>query len=384
MEAIRRGKHVYCEKPLTHSIFEAHLLTKAAREYGIATQTGNQGQASEQTRVICEYIWDGAIGQVHEVHVWAERPLRGINDVYWPQGIGRPTDTPPIPHYLDWHLWLGPAPYRPYHPAYLPFRWRGWWDFGTGALGDMGSHLFDTVFRALKLGHPTSIEATSTPVNKETYPLSSIINYQFPARNDMSQVKLTWYDGGLKPDQPDEMNEGEELGSNGILFIGDDGKMLNDKLIPESKGLEYGKPPKFIPRSPGHYIEWINACKGGEPAGSNFDWAGPLTEVLLLGNIALRPELKDVLIDTKLIWDSEKMEFTNVPQANDFLRYKYYRDWTFYWHNDFLSFADFALSWHNKNCGLENNNCNGGDLNGDGYVDWTDLKYFVANWLYLK
>ncbi|MCJ7674823.1 MAG: Gfo/Idh/MocA family oxidoreductase, partial [Sedimentisphaerales bacterium] len=157
--AIKRGKHVYCEKPLTHSVYEARALAQAAREHKVATQMGNQGQASEETRLMCEYIWAGAIGPVREVHVWTDRPLRGLHDVYWPQGVNRPTETPPVPENLDWDLWLGPAPYRPYHPCYLPFNWRGWWDFGTGALGDIGCHSIDPVFRALKLGHPTSVEA---------------------------------------------------------------------------------------------------------------------------------------------------------------------------------------------------------------------------------
>ena len=172
MAAIRRGKHVYCEKPLTHSVHEARLLAEAAREHKVATQMGNQGQAGEEVRLLCEAIWDGAIGQVREVHVWTDRPLNGINAVYWPQGVDRPTDTPPVPEGVDWDLWLGPAPWRPYHPAYLPFKWRGWWDFGTGALGDIGCHSLDPVFRALRLGHPVSVEACCTRVNDETYPVA--------------------------------------------------------------------------------------------------------------------------------------------------------------------------------------------------------------------
>ena len=317
MAAIKRSKHVYCEKPLTRLVYEAHVLAKAAREQGVATQMGNQGQASEQTRVICEYIWDGAIGPVREVHVWTNRPL-------WPQGIDRPTDTPPVPNHLKWDLWLGPAPYRPYHSAYVPFKWRGWWDFGTGALGDMGPHSFDNIFKALKLEYPTSIEATSTGGNSETYPVASTIQYQFPARGDMPPVKLTWYDGGQKPNRPDEMDKGKEMDPSGVLLIGDEGKMLNGKLIPESSQRGYNKPPQVIPRSPGHYAEWINACKGGKPAGSDFEWAAPFTEVVLLGNVALRPELKKVLTGTKLYWDAQKMEFTNVPEANDFLGRDYH------------------------------------------------------------
>jgi predicted dehydrogenase len=325
--AIKRGKHVYCEKPLTHSVYEARKLAEAAREHKIATQMGNQGQASEETRLMCEYIWDGAIGPVRQVHVWTDRPSNGLFDVFWPQGVDRPKETPPVPETLDWNLWLGPAPYRPYHPAYLPFKWRGWWDFGTGALGDMGCHRLDPVFRALKLGHPTSVEATSTLVNKETYPVASIVHYNFPARQDMSPVTVSWYDGGLKPPRPDEMNEGEQMGTNGVLFIGDEGKMLEHRLIPESRRQEYGKPPQVLSRSPGHFVEWIEACKGGKPAGSNFDWAGSLAEVVLLGNVALRVELREMLTRTKLLWDGPNMKITNIPEANEFLHCKYREGW---------------------------------------------------------
>ena len=180
MEAMRRGKHVYCEKPLTHSVWEARQLGEGARTHNVATQMGNQGQASEETRRLSEMIADDAIGPVREAHVWTDRPSNGLFDVYWPQGIARPADSPATPSTLDWDLWLGPAPERPYNEAYLPFRWRGWWDFGTGALGDIGCHALDPVFRALKLGHPTTVEASSTRVNAETYPLASIVTYQFP------------------------------------------------------------------------------------------------------------------------------------------------------------------------------------------------------------
>ena len=328
MMAIKMGKHVYCEKPLTHSVYEARKLTEAAREAKVATQFGTQGQASEGNRLICEYIWDGAIGPVREVHVWVDRPLRRWQDFYWPQGVGRPEETPPVPQTLDWDLWLGPAPERPYHPIYVPFTWRGWWDFGTGALGDIGCHSFDPIFRALKLGYPTSVEATSTLVNKETFPVASMVHYEFPARGNMPPVKLSWYDGGLKPPRPDELGEGRKLRSGGTLFVGDKGKLLNERLIPVSRMKEYGKPPQVLPRSPGHFKEWIDACKGGKPARANFDWAGPLTEVVLLGNVALRPELKEKLTRTKLYWNSEDMKFTNMPEANEYLHRQYRQGWT--------------------------------------------------------
>lgn len=336
MAAMKHGKHVYCEKPLTHTVWEAHELSRAAREYKVATQMGNQGQASEETRRLSEMIWDGAIGAVREVHVWTDRPSNGLFDVYWPQGVDRPKDEPAVPDNLDWDLWLGPAAKRPYHPAYLPFKWRGWWDFGTGALGDIGCHALDPVFRALKLGHPTSVEASSTRVNKESYPLSSMVTYQFPARGELVPLKLVWYDGGMRPQRPEELEEGLNMGAGGHLFIGDKGKILTQssgpsrgyQLIPEARAKAYGEPPKKLARSPGHYKEWIEACKGGSPGGSNFDWAGPLTEVVLLGNIALRYELRDEMAHKKLLWDGANLRFTNSDTANRFIKPEYRAGWT--------------------------------------------------------
>ena len=328
MMAIKMGKHVYCEKPLTHSVYEARMVAKAAREAGVATQMGNQGQAEEGRRLTSEYIWAGAIGPVREVHVWTDRPLNGLDKVYWPQGVERPKDTPPCPDTLDWDLWLGPAPERPYHPFYAPFKWRGWWDFGTGALGDIGCHSIDPVWRALKLDAPLTIEAACTLVNDETYPVASRVTYQFGARGDMPPVKLHWYDGGMRPPRPDELDEGQRFGDNGTLFEGDKGKMLGYMVIPEARRTEFGKPPKVLERSPGHHEEWIIACKGGKPAGSNFDHAGPLAEAVLLGNVALRAALKEKLTRTRLYWDREKFEFTNMPEANQYLKREYRKGWT--------------------------------------------------------
>ncbi|HOX04163.1 MAG TPA: Gfo/Idh/MocA family oxidoreductase [Candidatus Paceibacterota bacterium] len=328
MRAIRLGKHVYCEKPLTHSVWEARQLALAAREHRVATQMGNQGQASEETRQLCEMVAAGAIGPVREAHIWTDRPSRGLLDEYWPQGVSRPADTPAVPDALEWDLWLGPAPARSYHPAYHPFKWRGWWDFGTGALGDIGCHAMDPVFRALQLGHPLTVEAVSSRVNDETYPLSSIVRYQFPARGDMPALALTWYDGGLRPARPDELEPEREFGSNGRLLVGDRGKILGTQIIPQAKAREFGVPPKTIPRSPGHYIEWINACKGGAPAGSHFDWAGPLAEVVLLGNIALRRALREELTRTKLHWDGPSLRVTNLEAANQYIRREYRPGWT--------------------------------------------------------
>ncbi len=316
MAAIELGKHVYCEKPLTHTVHESRVLAEAAREAKVATQMGNAGQASEGSRLMCDYIWDGAIGPVREVHVWTNRPI-------WPQQISRPSKVHTVPETLDWDLWLGSAPERPFNRIYHPFRWRGWWDFGTGALGDIGCHAFHPIFRALKLGHPTSVEASSSykgNVNKETFPLSSAVHYQFPARDDMPPLKLTWYDGGMKPRTPDELEPGRDLGEGGTLFLGDDGVMLGHTLIPDSKRRDYGRPPKLMPRSPGHFEEWFQACKGGEPAGANFDMAGLVTEVVLLGNIALRTS-------KKLDWDPANFKITNMPEANQRLQREYRKGW---------------------------------------------------------
>ncbi len=332
LTAMKLGKHVYCEKPLTHTVWEARQMRSVAREQKVATQMGNQGQASEETRRLSEMIWDNAIGPVREAHVWTDRPSNGLFNEYWPQGIERPKDTPRVPDSLDWDLWLGPAPQRPFHPAYLPFKWRGWWDFGTGALGDIGCHALDPVFRALKLGHPLSVEASSTRVNTETYPLASMVTYQFPARGEMPALKLVWYDGGLRPPRPAELEPDEVMGDNGHLFIGDKGKILKARggysLIPRSRAREYGDPPKKLARSIGHYQEWIAACKGGAPGGANFDWAGPLTEVVLLGNVALRLQLREELTSKRLLWGGEQLRFTNSEAANRFLKTEYRAGWS--------------------------------------------------------
>jgi len=322
MAAIKAGKHVYCEKPLAHSIWECRQLSKAAREAGVATQLGNQGQATEANRLVSEYIWDGALGLVREVHSWCNRYIS-------PRGIGRPTETPPVPETLNWDLWLGPAKRRPYHPCYLPFTWRGWWDFGTGVLGDIGCHQLDPVFRALKLGYPTSVEACSSGSNDETAPLASLVRFEFAARGDMPPLKLTWYDGGLMPPRPEELEPGRRFGEvDDTLYVGDKGKMLGHRLIPESTMRDYKQPPKTILRSPGHHAEWIAACKGGPAARSNFDWAGPLTEVVLLGNVALRMEKQLYEKGLKLTFDAPSMKITNLPEANRYIRDEYRDGWT--------------------------------------------------------
>jgi len=339
MMAIKAGKHVYCEKPLTYSMYEAREVAKAAREAKVATQMGNQGHSGEGIRLICEWIWDGAIGTVREVHAWTTHAV-------WPQGMERPKETPPVPATLDWDLWLGPAPYRPYHPAYLPQLWRGWWDFGTGGLGDMGCHNLDPVFWALKLGNPTSVEASCSifvptvtwdkPFNNESYPQASIVRYEFPARGELPPVELTWYDGGLMPRRPPEVEPGLHLGDKlgGVIFVGDKGKLIcgsygsSPRLIPESRMKEYKRPAPSLPRSVGHHKEWVEACKGGKPAGSNFDYAGAMTEVILLGNIAVRMSLKTQEKGLRLAYDGPNMKITNLPEANEFMHRKYRDGWT--------------------------------------------------------
>jgi len=315
MAALKMGKHVYCEKPLTYSVYEARQVAEAARKAGVATQLGNMGQASEEARITAELIWDGAIGPVHEVHAWS--PAR-----FWkyPALDGRPKDTPPVPDGLDWDLWIGPAPERPYHPEYCPWTWRNWWDFGTGVLGDLGCHKLSSVFKALKLSHPTHIEASSTMDNGEMYPLGVIARFDFPAREDMPPLRLTWYDGGLQPERPKELEPGRRLG--GIIYIGEKGKMMDHRIIPETKMKDYGKPPKILERSPGHWKEWVDAIKGGPPPGANFvDHAGLLTETCMLGNTALQAK-------TYLDWDGPNFKITNNEEANKHLHREYRDGWT--------------------------------------------------------
>lgn len=331
MMAIKFGKHVYCEKPLTRTVFEARSLARAAREAKVATQMGNQGMEFEGNRLINEWIADGAIGQVREVHAWSDRPTHwGLPQLVWMQGIERPIETPPIPETLDWDLWLGPAPHRPYHPAYVPFKWRGWWDFGSGPMGDMGVHNLAPVFSALNLGAPSSVHASSTPVFKETLPIASLIHLEFPARGGMPPVKLHWYDGGLLPQRPEELEDNYKLSDeDGVIFVGDNGKMLvegwggrDPRLIPDTKMNSYQKPPKTLPRSIGHYNEWVEACKNGSPTRSNFEFAGLLTEALLLGTISVRLE------GEKLYWDRDNMKITNNTLANEYLHYQYRDGWS--------------------------------------------------------
>lgn len=315
--AMKKRKHVFCQKPLTHTIYEARRLTEIARETDVATQIAVGNQASESTRLLCEWIWSGAIGPVREVMNWSSRP-------FWPQGLERPKETEAVPEGLDWNLWLGPAPERSFNHAYLPFVWRGWCDFGCGALGDMGSYSFDTIFRVLKLEAPVSVEASSSDRYDETYPQASIVHYNFPARGDMPPVKFTWYDGGLKPPRPEELEENRPLKGDGeedegLLFVGDRGKILcsfnggNPKLIPQAKMDSFQQPPKTLPRSPGNEREWLDACKGSQDKpGGNFEFSGLVTEALLLGNVATR-------LGQKLDWDRSNLRVTNSDSAQNYV-----------------------------------------------------------------
>ena len=300
---------------------------------------GNQGHSGDGARMICEWIGAGAIGAVREVHAWTNRPV-------WPQSAEAdlPKERPPVPPSLDWDLWIGPAAMRPYHPTYHPATWRAWWDFGTGSLGDLGCHILDAPFWALKLKYPVSVEACvstyweamwkfSAPKN-QMYPRSSIVRYKFPARQNMPEVKLTWWDGGLMPPRPDELEQGRQMGDSdgGVLFLGDQGTLMcgcygrGPRLLPESRMKDFRRPEPSIARIPGgihgHEKDWLRACKGGKPASSNFDYSGPLSEMVLMGNLAVR------FPNQRLLWDGEKMQVENHPEANAYVRRHYRAGWT--------------------------------------------------------
>ena len=339
MACMRAGKHVYVQKPMAYSVFEARMMTEAARQYKVMTQMGNQGHSGDGTRMICEWLWSGAIGAVREVHAWTNRPV-------WPQGIevGRPTETPNAPQGMDWDKWIGPAPFRPYHPTYHPGNWRAWCDFGTGSLGDLGCHILDCIFWSLKLDYPTCVEGNistywhdlwkKTEPKNENFPRSTIVRYKFPAREGMPELKLTWWDGGLMPERPEELEEGRQMGDSdgGVLFIGDKGKLMcgcygrSPRLIPEKSMKAFQIPPKSLERVPGgengHERDWIRSCKDGKPAGSNFNFSGPLSEMVLLGNLAVR------FPDRRLLWDGPNMKVTNDDGAQAFVKRVYREGWT--------------------------------------------------------
>lgn len=349
--AMEMGKHVYVEKPLAHNIREARLLTEAALKYNVTTQMGNQGASAEGVRIIKEWLQAGLIGDVHTVHCFTNRPI-------WPQGVPRPTDKHPIPEGLDWDLWLGPAPMREYQPAYLPFKWRGWWDYGTGALGDMGCHIMHPPFEALGLGYPVSVEAAVGQVYVDdflindfdgTCPPSSIVRFTFPERGDQSSVRLNWYDGGMMPPRPEEMTDDDTFASSGgVIMEGSRGKILcdtyaaNPRLLPTRLN-DYINIEPTLPRVEGsHQQNWIEACLNGTKATSDFSIAGPLTETILMGNLAIRShEYKELKLGKKrgdwdpytfpgrkvLKWDGPNMRITNYEKANEFVTREYRSGW---------------------------------------------------------
>jgi predicted dehydrogenase len=340
MAALRRKKHVCCVKPLTRTISELRAICNAAREAGTATQVTAAPNTGEAGCRVTELIDAGVIGEVRELHLWSNRPV-------WPQGMTRPQGEEQVPEGLDWKLWLGPAPVRPFvanwpkgHYAltqmnlkdwdpgvvavYHPFNFRGWWDFGTGALGDMGCHHFNTPFRALKLGSPTVVEASSSRVFDESAPLASLVTFEFPTRGSFPALRATWYDGGLRPPVPRPFS-GQKWPSEGTLYVGDRGMILNTwdelKVAPEDISKKAEQVPQTLKRRSGTWVEWLEACGGGERAGCNFTLAEPLTEVVLLGNIAIRT-------GNSLAWDASGARFTNSESANRFVQEPYYNGWS--------------------------------------------------------
>jgi predicted dehydrogenase len=315
--ALRMGKHCYCEKPLTHTVYEARVLAQLAKEKNLVTQMGTQIHAGDNYRRVVELVQAGAIGPVTDVRVWCTAGYGGVK---------RPTEQPAIPKGLHWDLWIGPVPYRPYHPCYLPFAWRNWWAFGTGGLGDFGCHLMDLPFWALKLRYPTTIEASGPPINEESCPGPEglIVKYEYPARGDLPPVKLTWYDGNKAktPEMPQGL--GIKPFGMGVLFIGKDGVLQADygqrSLYPAEKFKDFKAPAPTIPNSIGHHEEFFKACKDGGPTTCNFDYSGALTEAVLLGTVAYRT-------GKKLQWDPETLTATNCPEAASFIRRPYREGW---------------------------------------------------------
>jgi predicted dehydrogenase len=327
--ALTLGKHVYCQKPLTHSVYESRLLTKLAAKYKVATQMGNQGNSSDGVRQLCEWVWNNEIGEIREVHAWTDRPI-------WPQGIPRPTKVMPIPKTLNWDLFIGPAPLRPFNDIYTPWNWRGWWDFGTGAFGDMACHVLDPVYRALKLGYPDRVRGSSTSINTESAPQAETVEFSFPARDNMLKfslpsVKVHWYDGGLLPNLSDLLPEGENLmadGLGGCLFIGSKDTLMcgcggyNPRLlsgrVPDVKPYLRRIPggDVFYPNGP-HEQDWIRACKESPEnrteGTSNFAYSGPFNEMVMLGVLAIRLQG----LNKALKWDGENMRFTNISPTEE-------------------------------------------------------------------
>ncbi|OVE79992.1 hypothetical protein BVY01_01075 [bacterium I07] len=329
--AMQADKHVYCEKPLTHDIYEARQVAKVASEMKVCTQTGIQRHSDDGPRMICEWIWAGIIGDVHEVDAWCSLSYYPAGHASWsPKWLTRPAETPTLPNGLNWDLWIGPAPMRPYHSAYHPGSWRAWWDFGSGMMGDRGVHTLDSVMWALNLVHPESVESNSLGLNPETHPIASIVTFRFPERGKMPPLKLTWYDG-LTPPRPPELEDGRRFGGDegGILFKGTKGSIMCNyvgdgaRIIPEKKMRELQPllPAPSLPRiQAGHQQNWIRACKGLDTPSSDFDYGARLTEICILGNIARRAN--------KLIrWDPENMRVSNLEEPNQWVRKTYREGW---------------------------------------------------------
>jgi len=320
--AMKLGKHCYCEKPLTHSVYEARMMAKVARENKLVTQMGTQIHAESNYRRAVELVQTGTIGSVREVHVWLGANFNGPpkpTDMSQPDA---PSDRPPVPETLDWDLWLGPASYRPYHPAYAPFGWRYWWNFANGQLGDFFCHYCDLAFWALKLRHPLSVEAEG-PVHPESAARWTIARQEYPARGELPPVTLTWYSGG---GYPAFVQEGKvPQWGNAVLFIGSNGMLIADygrhQLLPEDKFADFERPKPFIPDSIGHHREWVQACKTGGPTTCNFDYSGALTEAALLCNVALRT-------GKKIVWDAKNLKAIGCPEADVLIRREYRKGWT--------------------------------------------------------
>ncbi len=317
IDCMKAGKHVYCQKPLTHSIKEARQVARIAKQTGVVTQMGIQGHSWEGIKLICEWIWDGAIGKIEQVDAWCSLAYYPPGQAFWcTTHYDIPKEKPPLPAGMDWNLWLGSAPYRDYHPTYHPGRWRAWYDFGCGMMGDRGVHTLDSVFMALKLDQPTAISATVSNLNEQTHPVSSIVNYYFAARKDLPPVKLTWYEG-IRAPRPEELEDRRRIpAEGGILFKGDRGTIMcgiyadSPRIIPEAKMKAYKRPQKTLPRiRTSHEMEWVNAIKQGRKANADFAYSARLTEFVLLGNLAKRTQ-------SKLYYDAKNMKITNNDYAN--------------------------------------------------------------------
>lgn len=329
MDALRRGKHVYLEKPLAHSVGEVRALMKEARERTVVTQLGNQGHSSDGIRSFCEWIWDGAIGQVQEIHAFCDAFPQVYSQV---DKLPRLAEKHEAPAGLDYDLWLGPAASRPYSPLWVPFSWRGWMSFGTGCLGDWVCHVVDPSFWALDLGLPATVRAEvkdyDPKAHAEVYPRGVKVTFQFPARGKRGPVKLVWFDGSERPPRPGPLDPGQEVPGIGAVVYGEKGVILHGshgaagcRLIPEARMKEYRPPEKKIPRVADHHRDWLDAIRAGRPAGSSFEYGGPLTEIGLLGAIAIR------FPGQELEWDARAMRFTNLPEANAHVAPPYREGW---------------------------------------------------------